>query len=340
MKRQNNETPARKTKKSRRKLSSSPEEPRDNHLEQQMEQIQKQQEEMQRKALQQQEENQRLMEQMRMMQQQILFAMQQPQTQPLVQPQTQPSVPSAETINTQPPVNYSNLDDLLSQPETDHVILEPVDPPIVPDLPSTSQNCHQHQSTSQNGHQHESESPNRHQLYDSSSSSESDHDQPGPSGLCSQRSKSNVNYYESPSPNANPRVSPFSPTSPSLLEFHKKNAKTHKKNLSEAQKMNITVHVMLNWVFGAGRKCGYRKAKGKKNKKQPFKTKSKSQFIKEYYENYFPELFREWGDDFDDICPIKPADIHTWLRNISLYGSTEKKDNKNLPEPPNPSKDA
>ena len=323
MKRNNNETPARKTKKSRRKLSSSSEEPRNNQLEQQMEEIRKQQEEMQRKALQQQEENQRLMEQMRMMQQQMLFAMQQSQTQPQVQP-------PPETINTQPPVNYSNLDDLLSQPESDHVILEPVDPPIVPDLPSTSQNCHQHESTSQN----------RHQLYDSSSSSESDHDQPGPSGLCSQRSKSNVNYYESPSPNANPRVSPFSPTSPSLLEFHKKNAKTHKKNLSEAQKMNITVHVMLNWVFGAGRKCGYRKAKGKKNKKQPFKTKSKSQFIKEYYENYFPELFREWGDDFDDICPIKPADIHTWLRNISLYGSTEKKDNKNLPEPPNPSKDA
>ena len=86
---------------------------------------------------------------------------------------------------------------------------------------------------------------------------------------------------------------------------------------------------MINFMFGAGRKLGYRNAKGPQNKgqRQPFKTKCKSQYIKEYYEKYFPELYREWGVDFNRICPVKPADINAWLKQ------------PNLPDPPNPAKD-
>ena len=317
------DTPKRNTKKRNTSLQSQ--------FQQQFEEFRLQQEEKERI---QREENQRqmneMMQQMKMqmdMQMQMFSAIQNAPKENPTAPTQNPPVPSAGMVNTQPEVNYSTLEDLMSQSADENQFenLNTVAPSS--DQSSTSQTSHQHISspTSENGHQHDS--------------SGEDINAPGPSGLSSQRSRSQTNYYETPEPTNSRRPSALSPTSPTLLEYHKKNAKIHKKRLSEAQLMNITIYVNLNYTFGAGRRAGFRKAKGQ-NARQPFRTRSKSELIKEYYCKYFPELVNEWGSDFDKICPIKPADTSTWLRNISLYGSIERKENRNLPEPPNPARNA
>ena len=135
-----------------------------------------------------------------------------------------------------------------------------------------------------------------------------------------------------------PAPSPYSPMSPSVLKYVKKRAQQHKKDMSSARIMNMTVHVTINHSFGAGRRKEYRKTKAR-NSRQPFATKSKSDLIKDYYRNFYPDLYNEWGAHFDAVCPVKPHDINVWLRNIVLYGSVHKQAPQNLPEPPNPAED-
>ena len=154
---------------------------------------------------------------------------------------------------------------------------------------------------------------------------------PPPSRLTTRPGPSR-NYYETPVSQSE-WSDVESPTSPSLLEYHKKQATIHKNRLTDAEKMNITINVIMNHCFVHGRRIGFRKVK-KRKQKQGFKTHSKSDLIKDYYKKFFPDLHNSWGRDFDTICPIKPCDINEWLRNICLYGSIEPGNRSRLPEPP------
>ena len=351
-----NETPRRKTKKPRRKLSPEQYSDQSRHLDmqRQFEQFRQQQEENER--IRKEETQKQMQEMMEKMQERMFSFMQNATAQSAPAPMPMPSAPAPApmpmppspmppspismssapptqnlqsekmpaTVDTQPPINYSTLEDLMSQDDEDQ--FENLNPVATSNdnRPSPVASSVSLSSTSENGHQLES-SP--------------DINQAGPSGLSQRSRSSRINYYETPeATNSRVPASQYSPTSPSLIEFHKKNAKNQKKKFTEAQKMNVTMHVMLNYMFQAGRRAGYRKAKGK-NTRQPFKTKSKSKLIREYYKKYFPDFYNAWGKDFETICAVKPADINLWLKNITLYGSVEPQQDCNLPEVPNPAKE-
>ena len=160
---------------------------------------------------------------------------------------------------------------------------------------------------------------------------------PPPERSRSARPGTSKNYFETPitPKERTAAASTFSPTSPSLLEYKKKDAVLHKNRLTKGQITNLTLNVMDNYIWAQGRKKGARKTKQKK-KRQGFKTPSKSKLIKHYYKLFFPDLYYDWGHDFEAICPIKPADVNQWYQNLFKYGSVDQgRERSHLPDPPN-----
>ena len=149
------------------------------------------------------------------------------------------------------------------------------------------------------------------------------------------RPAASKNYYETPvSPTEMTGSAAYSPTSPSLLEYKKKEAKLHKNRLTKAQISNLALNVNSNHIFVQGRAAGFRRLKRKKQR-QTFKTPCKSELIKNWYKRVFPDLYHDWGNDFEKICPITPADVNEWIQNMFQYGSVDGgDDNHNLPGPP------
>ena len=336
-------TPARKKMKRRNRLSptTSPKTSQDS-LQQQMNNFQLQQQnqlnQFQEKMDQQQQQSQLFQQQiMAMLQGMQPQQQQQMQQQQMQQQQVQPQQMQQQQMQQQQPIQQQAS---MEQGQPDLGILE--------DLMSVSADASEAESDGSNqapnqptNETYSATPPRTRRLdyvfleresdSDSRSDSGSDHERPGPSGL--------NRTPQRPGPeNLEPAQSPFSPHSPSIIEFYKKDAKKHKKNLTNAQIHHITINVSMNHWFGVGRRYGFRCARRKK--KQPFVTKSKSQLIKNYYKHVYPQKYREWGEFFDKVVAIKPHHINKWLRNIALYGSIEAGVPQNLPELPNPLADA
>ena len=118
------------------------------------------------------------------------------------------------------------------------------------------------------------------------------------------RPAASQNYYETPvSPTGiTGSAAAYSPTSPSLLEYKKKEAKLHKNRLTKAQISNLTMNVNSNHIFVQGRAAGFRRLKRKKQK-QTFKTPCKSELIKNWYKHVFPRFIPWLGKWFRQDLP-------------------------------------
>lgn len=110
------------------------------------------------------------------------------------------------------------------------------------------------------------------------------------------------------------------------LKRLKKDAKTHKKNLTVVQKTDIVLFVTKEQK-GDDRATETWTKYGRKSSKckQPENVghRSTDKLIKIYYENNFPLLFRLWEGNFDKICPVKARDVLKWKRNLETYGCVD-----------------
>ena len=346
MKRNLEDTPARNVAKKRKKLS--PKKPKtkknkNDDFQQQINQLKEQQEQQmerfqQQMTMQQQQSMQQQQQSIERLMQMLLPLQSQQSVQP-TQPEEQP-----EESEEQPEEPEEQPEESEEQPEVENLgILD-----SLCSISGSQEDYSDSQPSSSDSNQNEF--VELEEIPSSSNHQFENPDPPGPSEPAFETPRMptrNRQFENSPSPPGSPEPieetpdRPVSPTSPSLLQYHKRQAKRHKNSLSQRRKMNITIHVMINHNFQSGRKIGFRKAKGR-HQKQTFQTKCKSLLIKNYYKKNFPNLYREWGAHFDTICPVKPADTNVWLRNMSLYGSVDKpiRPQDPLPEPPNPADEA
>ena len=142
------------------------------------------------------------------------------------------------------------------------------------------------------------------------------------------------NLFENQPEQSNESILSTDTTISSLTEAEKKKYKQFRKEaLKQREQMNLVEKTKILWfVHGKqeGDKRGReifrdygRNRKNERGQPENIKKKKVQDYLLDYYEENYNDLFTRWGRFFRMVCPISQREIHTWEKNLLATGCVD-----------------